>query len=127
MDDGLADPIEAMLQSTRLDDSARLLCRHCGHAITSEAEMIEIGHSHHYRFTNPAGITYSVGCYRNAPGCAISGAATAEDSWFGGYLWQFASCCECGEHLGWYYQNPSQRFFFGLIPDRLANRQHGDA
>lgn len=125
MTTGVAEPLDKILQSTQFERGDLLLCRHCGNPITSAAERIEVGTAHHYRFTNPTGITYSLGCYRNAPGCAISGEPTEEDSWFGGYRWQFASCSECLQHLGWYYQNPKQRFFFGLIPDRLATpRSH---
>lgn len=120
MTTGVAEPLDKILQSTQFEQGDLLLCRHCRSPVTSIGERIEIGTTHSYRFTNPAGITFTVGCYRNAPGCAISGDPTDEDSWFGGYLWQFASCCECQQHLGWYYQSPKQRFFFGLIPERLV-------
>lgn len=123
MANGIADPIEQLLEESRFDTGDLLLCKHCHNPITSANESIDIGPSHSYRFTNPAGISFSIHCYRNAPGCAISGVATEEDSWFGGYRWQFASCSECQSHLGWYYQNIRQRFFFGLIPDRLAPRE----
>lgn len=118
----LADPIEQILESSTRCDGDLLLCRTCASPITSESEKIDIGLSHHYRFTNPMGISYSIGCYQNAPGCTLVGDATGEDSWFGGYQWQVALCTECLQHLGWYYQNDKQRFFFGLIPDRLLKQ-----
>ncbi len=116
----LADPIEQILENSTPGDGNLLLCRVCSNPITSESEKIDIGLSHHYRFTNPLGVTYSIGCYQNAPGCSLVGEVTDEDSWFGGYRWQVALCAECLQHLGWYYQNDKQRFFFGLIPDRLV-------
>lgn len=116
----LVDPIEKIIQATANGDGELLLCHICQNAVTRTGEQTEIGVSNHYRFTNPAGITYSVDCFRNAPGCAIIGDPTEQDSWFGSYRWQIAICCECREHLGWYYQNASERYFFGLIPDRLV-------
>ena len=115
----LLEPVEKLLESLQDINGELLLCRCCSAAITHSGEKIAVGISHHYRFTNPHGISYAIGCFRNAPGCAISGEATAEDSWFGGYRWQLALCSECQEHLGWYYQNNRQRFFFGLIQGRL--------
>ena len=127
MADHLADPIEQILEATTSGDGNLLLCRACLNPITSETEKIDIGLSHHYRFTNPAGISYTIGCYRNAPGCGIAGEATEDDSWFGGYSWQIALCDECQQHLGWYYQNPKQRYFFGLIPERLLRQLSTDS
>ncbi len=123
-------PLEQLLESLSSSEGQLLICHVCQQPITHKNERIEIGHSHHYRFTNPAGITYSLNCFRNAPGCSIQRELTSDDSWFGGYAWQIATCCECQEHLGWYYQsnrtyqNGQQRYFFGLIPDRLV--QIGD-
>lgn len=113
--------IEQLRESLAGSGGDLLLCRCCSAAITRSGEKIKVGVSHNYRFTNSADITYSIGCFRNAPGCAIAGMPTDEDSWFGGYQWQLASCSECQEHLGWYFQNTRQRFFFGLIQGRLIN------
>lgn len=121
----LADPIEQILENSTRGDGDLLLCRICSSPITSEAEKIDIGLTHQYRFTNPLGVTYSIGCYQNAPGCSLVGEATDDDSWFGGYRWQVALCTECLQHLGWYYQNDKQRFFFGLIPERLVKHTQG--
>ncbi len=115
------NPVQQLLQTLSEEDTSGdlLICRQCSAAITHARETIHIGASHIFRFTNPLGIIYTIACFHNAPGCALSGLPTEEDSWFGGYRWQYAHCGECQEHLGWYYQNLSQRYFFGLIPDRL--------
>lgn len=97
-----------------------IYCRHCSAPITNTAEKISVGLSHDHRFSNPAGIIYAIGCFRNAPGCSLHGPLTEEHSWFGGYRWQVAMCAECLEHLGWYYQGRSDRYFFGLIVSRLV-------
>ena len=95
MADTLLEPVEKLLDSLQDNSGDLLLCRCCNTAITHSGEKIEIGISHDYRFTNPAGISYAIGCFRNAAGCAIAGDPTAEDSWFGGYRWQLAVCSEC--------------------------------
>lgn len=115
------DPVQQLINKLEddCDPESIICCRLCGAAITSQDEQIKIGLSHRHRFTNPAGITYGIACYQNAAGCSISEQPTEEQSWFGGYRWQLASCSECAEHLGWYYQNRQDRYFFGLIVDRL--------
>lgn len=112
--------VPEFIESLQEHSGDLLLCRCCTTPITHHTETITIGISTNYRFTNAANITFPITCYRNAPGCSIAGVPTEEDSWFGGYYWQLANCDECGEHLGWYYQNEKERFFFGLIQDRLT-------
>jgi hypothetical protein len=113
------DPLQQLLPSLADSDGELLLCRCCTNPITRSDQIVTIGLSQHYRFTNPAGISYSIDCFQRAAGCTIAGTPTAEASWFSGYRWQLANCCECHEHLGWYYENSKQRHFFGLIRDRL--------
>jgi hypothetical protein len=113
------DPVQQLLQKLADNGGELILCRCCTNPITRSGEAIKIGLSDHYRFTNPAGISYSINCFKNASGCSISGTPTLIDSWFNGYEWQLAQCSECQEHIGWYYQNIKDRYFFGLIQDRL--------
>jgi hypothetical protein len=117
------NPIELLLAALAAEKGQLLHCRCCKTAISCNAEKIEIGLSHQHRFSNPAGIVFTIGCFQHAPGCALQGNPCAEHSWFGNYRWQLALCSECHEHLGWYYQNPHQKFFFALISDRLT-QQH---
>lgn len=116
--DPLADSIEQIMEDS-LHSGDLFICRCCNQAITSEGQSTEIGKSHYFRFTNPLGVSFNIACFRNAPGCSLMGNATVDNSWFAGYRWQIAVCAECQEHLGWYYQNLKQRYFFGLIPERL--------
>ena len=51
------------------------------------------------------------------------GLATEEYCWFEGYTWQYASCSDCGEHLGWFYQSGENSQFYGLIVDKLVRYQ----
>ncbi len=98
-----------------------ILCRFCHAAITTRHEELVMGGSHQHCFVNPGGYQFHIGCFKLAPGCDISGPATDEFTWFKGYVWQTARCSDCGEHLGWLYQNDSANHqFFGLIIDKLV-------
>lgn len=97
-----------------------IFCRACLSPITDQAERIVIAQAHHHRFSNPAGEEYTIMCFAQAYGCTISGAPTSQACWFPSFHWQYASCSECNEQLGWYYENDSKKQFFGLISQRLA-------
>lgn len=117
------NPVQQLLDELeeQQDGQDIICCRLCSAAITTRSQQLEVGMSHRHHFTNPAGISYGIACYHNAAGCSISEQPTEQESWFGGYRWQMAHCSECNEHLGWYYQNKHERFFFGLIVDRLMD------
>lgn len=117
-------PLDQLLPSWRDEIAPErnelILCRFCHAAITSRQQELTIGASHQYRFLNPSGLQFLIGCFRQAPGCDISGPATEEYSWFPGYTWQLAKCSDCGEHLGWFFQSGETDQFFGLIVDKLV-------
>ena len=98
-------------------------CQACGAPITRPEEAFSINGSHQHYCVNPHGFEFDVGCYRQALGCAISGEPNHADSWFPGYLWRYAHCAECEQHLGWYFEG-GQPPFYGLIRDRL--KESGD-
>lgn len=97
----------------------RLLCRVCGNPITSPAERIEMSGSHQHRFTNPAGQSFTIGCFRSAAGCRPDGEAWRQFSWFPDHAWRVALCNRCETHLGWRFQGDS--VFYGLIIKHLRN------
>ena len=108
------------------DDIARedlILCRFCHAAITTKHDEIAMSGNHQHRFINPNGFQFLIGCFKLAPGCDISGPATDEYTWFQNYVWQNARCSDCGEHLGWLYQNGEANQFYGLIIDKLVRYQ----
>lgn len=96
-----------------------VLCRACGHTITHPRHAIEVGGSHEHTFRNPAGYSFHVLCYAQAPGCLRVGSPTDEATWFPGYCWCYALCQGCRGHLGWWYLGPSDHRFAGLIATRL--------
>lgn len=98
-----------------------LYCSGCLEFITDERSSIEVRGAHTHTCTNPAGVTFTIGCFREAPGCGCSGTPTPEFSWFPGYRWDLALCTACGKHLGWGFHGGADGFF-GLIVDELVSR-----
>ena len=96
-----------------------LLCGFCHAPIVRIDDTIPAGGGHQFHYTDPDGLQFQVGCYRQAPGCDIVGRVVAADFWFRGFSRQRAVCGDCNEHLGWHYQRGEQRDFFGLILDKL--------
>lgn len=98
-------------------DDERVICRNCSSLITERKEITEIdGGSFHYK-KNPAGIYFSIVCFRAARGCRNIGEFTADFSWFTGYKWRVVICASCLSHLGWHYLGRGS--FYGLIADRI--------
>ena len=98
-----------------------LVCKACGHDITTSSERISINGQHVHTRMNPAGFEYTFDCFREAPGCRQLGMPSFEHTWFAGHSWQLAVCAGCGEHLGWLFRNGN--VFYGLIEDRLVEKQ----
>lgn len=90
-------------------------CKNCGHAITNASFAIQ---PHEHTFRNPAGYSFHVLCYSDAPGASEAGSPTTEACWFPGYSWTFAICQGCHNHLGWWYHGTDS--FAGLIATRLV-------
>lgn len=98
----------------------KLLCRACGNAVTVHENRIEVGGKHHHTFFNPAGLVFELGCFKAAPGCQAVDEASAEFSWFAGYVWRVGLCRKCLSHLGWQFQSGDD-LFYGLIISRLQD------
>lgn len=101
----------------QLDDTVR--CRRCQHEITAGRHAIVVDGSHAHTFRNPAGWSFRIGCFADAPGAVPSGAPTYAHTWFSGYAWRFAHCAGCGAHLGWWFVGGSDAFA-GLVLARLV-------
>ena len=117
------------LLSTGLDEGLggggeRLVCRACDHPITSARARIAVSSATASK-TNPAGLTFHIGCFRRAPGARGFGRACAEHSWFAGHTWRIALCGGCETHLGWAFQAAGEGFH-GLILDRLRPENEGE-
>jgi hypothetical protein len=106
------------------DDAAlqqrRLFCARCRHSITAHDERIAVNGNQEHNVVNPLGLRFHIACFRQAPGCSVSGPDTIEHTWFAGYAWSIASCSRCNTHLGWLFTSADNRFY-GLIVDRLTS------
>lgn len=98
----------------------RLFCAHCRHAVTDQAQRIAMLGAHAHTCTNPRGLTFHLGCFREAPGVVAAGPATTEHTWFPGYAWRIAACARCGVHLGWCFEGTADGFY-GLITRQLTS------
>lgn len=103
------------------EQGGEFFCRVCRRFVTAEAEVLTVMGSVRHTFFNPAGLAFTIGCFRRAPGALPEGEATLEHTWFQEWGWQVALCAGCGQHLGWRYQR-GEDAFFGLILDRLARK-----
>jgi hypothetical protein len=101
------------------EDEDNYLCLPCRSVVTRRKDETSIGEAHEYTFMNPAGIVFHIGCFKRAAGCLAAGRPTDDNTWFSGYLWNYALCANCLAHLGWAYSSHAGGHFFGLILDQL--------
>ncbi len=100
------------------DPSQLIVCAACSYVVTQQSQATQVQGSHQHRCTNPHGFEFLVDCYGQALGCDIVGERHHADSWFAGYQWRIATCADCQQHLGWYFDQ-ADHFFYGLITDRI--------
>lgn len=101
-------------ETTDAQEQKSVRCKNCRYTVTEPSFAIQ---PHEHTFRNPAGYSFHVLCFSDAPGAADAGESTTEASWFAGYAWTFAICVQCHTHLGWWYSG--QKRFAGLIATRL--------
>ncbi len=126
--DTLSRLVPQLKNSKSLKETPRIICRACHFTITSPLFLMAVGQSAYHVFTNPSGMSFDIQTFDIASGCIVSGAFTEHFSWFPGYLWQYAYCEGCGEHLGWHYKQAEEQNagsaeggrFFALITDHLT-------
>jgi hypothetical protein len=110
------DELRVTDEQTKRADIIR--CGRCRHGVTAGRFVVEVDGSHEHTFRNPAGWSFRMGCFADAPGAAVSGAATQAHTWFPGYAWRLAHCGSCGTHLGWWFVGGADAFA-GLVLTRL--------
>ena len=99
----------------------RWYCRACGYPVARHDDVLEVAGASEHHFANPAGQLFHVLCLAHAAGCAVTGKATMEWTWFPGHAWRYALCGGCSEHLGWHYA-ASATSFYALILNKLVER-----
>ncbi len=96
----------------------RWCCAICGTYVTDDGQRISIDGTYDHYKINPHGHTFRFRSFKYAEGCERAGQATAEHSWYTGYLWQFAHCARCKTQLGWYFSGSES--FYGLINRQIV-------
>ena len=96
-----------------------LVCRVCRRLVAWEGARVDVGGAHRHQFANPNGFVFTIGCFQQAPGAAVTGVPTTEFTWFPGHAWCYLHCRRCGVHLGWHFTSAAGGAFYGLILDRL--------
>lgn len=119
-DSGLDPALKTLVQDPQADEQDYLFCAACSAVISRRSAALEINGSHEHFCTNPHGFDFHIGCFSEALGCAIAGEREHADSWFPGFRWRYASCSECQQHLGWYFDQPGA-YFYGLILERVQS------
>jgi hypothetical protein len=94
-----------------------MLCARCGAVITDVTARVTMHGAHYHRVSNPAGLAFEVGCYRDACGLRAIGEPTHDHTWFEGYAWQVVNCTHCQSHLGWRFVGG--HIFYALILRQL--------
>lgn len=116
---GSASSADAMAEKKEDEKKEKLLlCANCRRAITRPSEKTSIHNAHQHAFTNPSGLVFEIGCFKDAPGCGYIGEPSSEFTWFQGYQWRVAVCRNCLVHLGWLFSSPGLSFH-GLILSAL--------
>jgi hypothetical protein len=93
-------------------------CAACRSPVTTREASVAVAGRHVHRRTNPDGLAFVFGCFRQAAGGASIGVASDYWSWFSGYRWRVVLCRQCGTQLGWHFSGADA--FFGLILERLV-------
>jgi hypothetical protein len=118
---GAAKKMRKPRSGPRATGRAHARAWHCGACVTricDESDAVAAGPRTH-RFTNPAGYTFDIACFSDAPGCRAAGEPSLEHTWFPGHAWTVAVCRNCGVHLGWHFSD-GESPFWGLILERLV-------
>ena len=84
--------------------------------MTRGALAVERNGGHEHTFRNPAGYSWTIRCFRDAPGCSTAGTLTPEATWFPGYQWCYAPCAACAQHLGWWFVGCGASFVALIVP-----------
>lgn len=77
-------------ESIEEESGARWCCAACGNRVTERDQSISIAGKHVHQCTNPDGVLFVIGCFRDVPGCIAVDEPTARFTWFPGYRWQVA-------------------------------------
>lgn len=116
-----------------------LLCRNCGHSVTTASALRNVRSPNTIDSWNMTilGVDTLVQVFRNsvpetfnvilANGADLkfAGKAHSEETWFPGHSWRSCICSSCNSHIGWYFQSPKDDFV-ALVLDYLISSEYAD-
>ncbi|CAG4924158.1 unnamed protein product [Colias eurytheme] len=136
--------IVLLSSSLAVNHEANILCRSCGNNISNASDIIaKESHSSLYSFNdtifNEKNILVQILrkdiifqftiITANHSNCIGFGEWEKEELWFPGYHWKPCLCPECGDIIGWLFENrnPEQiytfnRFFALILPNLLSEK-----
>lgn len=120
-----AAPGSAREPSARTDldapSASVIVCRTCGNPVSSSERLVSpTGSGSKHVFANPAGRVFEIITVAVVFGVHALGPPTIEHTWFAGRAWRAIVCARCGAHLGWRFDAPGARPFWGLITSEVA-------
>lgn len=101
-----------------------LYCVSCLKLITSGDQRIRVDGSHEHTCKNPSGMSFRIGCFKDAPGAVIEGLPTIDFTWFKGFHWSMTYCGGCFNHVGWQFLRSGESGFLGLVLNRLTSKRN---
>ncbi|XP_072945321.1 protein cereblon isoform X2 [Epargyreus clarus] len=102
-----------------------LCCSSCNGEIARREHVVPMSSEGvHSNYTNIGGYMHDIVTVSRAYNVGLTGAASAEFSWFPGYTWTVANCAACGSHIGWRFdaekRNLRPQQFFGLCRNYVS-------
>ena len=116
---GLPEQVPDPEGEARFEEERSVLCKACGHRVTSSSQAVEVEGKHRHTFFNPAGILFEIGCFEMAPGAEVWGEISTLFAWFPGFGWRYVNCAGCHNHIGWLFLS-GESSFYGLVLNRLT-------
>lgn len=98
-------------------------CLRCQFVIADNLYRYLIDEKYRHTFVNPVGQIFEVVTISKGKGIVSIGDKTLDNTWFDGFMWNYAHCSKCSAQLGWSYYSLDQRetvSFFGLIFDNIG-------
>ncbi|KAL3077261.1 hypothetical protein niasHS_013250 [Heterodera schachtii] len=119
--------------------SADLLCRNCGHSVTTASALKNVVSPKAFEHWNMTvlGVETVVQVFKNSvpekfnlitvngADLKFAGKSYVEDTWFPGMRWTSCVCSSCSSHIGWYFESQKDDFV-GLVLDYLISSEYAD-
>ncbi|XP_026740508.1 protein cereblon-like [Trichoplusia ni] len=115
------------MESQHIKKQTALCCTSCQTEIARREHIFAMSSEGvHSNYTNLGGYMHDILTVRQTSNVQLSGAPSAEYSWFPGYTWTVLLCNTCMAHIGWRFQAEKRSLrpqrFFGLCRNYVQPR-----